>query len=467
MPRAPPTTGRTPVDVSSDTLSVAMDDDGDVLLAVADEDPDYSYDDDGATTRFYAAAGGNDTPEYTLRPSVAESTRGLNAAADADGDYVVVWTEAYDYSYGPSRLYAQRFGVDGLPAGPTIEVSLSAYGETIPNAAVAADADGDFLVVWEAGGYDGSDGLWARSFDAAGHGGDPWQLVAPAAGDPADPAVAMDSDGDFVVGWSLYDHGAGGITIQVQQFNSTFAPAAPAFDVVPGGDGLPTHPTVAMDADGDFLVAWQVGYGQCQQQILGSIFDAGGALLAGEIPLVLPGPDDALSQPVAAMDADGDFVVIWSNYDSYNIAGSLYGQRFDGITGSAVAGDFNGDGRANAQDIDLLAEAIRTGSADPLYDVRVDGAVDAGDMDELVEVILGTHHGDADLDGAVDLNDFVILKQNFGTGAGWAAADFDGSGSVDLNDFVILKTNFGAAAAAGESVDMLADAGGGGHRRGS
>ena len=53
--------------------------------------------------------------------------------------------------------------------------------------------------------------------------------------------------------------------------------------------------------------------------------------------------------------------------------------------------------------------------------------------------------GDADGDGDVDLDDFVILKNNFGTatGATCAEGDFDGDGDVDLDDFVLLKNNFG------------------------
>ncbi|NLF30768.1 MAG: hypothetical protein GX591_07770 [Planctomycetes bacterium] len=51
--------------------------------------------------------------------------------------------------------------------------------------------------------------------------------------------------------------------------------------------------------------------------------------------------------------------------------------------------------------------------------------------------------GDATLDGTVDLDDFSVLKQNFGLRASWDGADFDGNGTVDLDDFVILKQNFG------------------------
>jgi hypothetical protein len=54
--------------------------------------------------------------------------------------------------------------------------------------------------------------------------------------------------------------------------------------------------------------------------------------------------------------------------------------------------------------------------------------------------------GDADGDGDVDLDDFVILKSNFGANPLIDdRADFDDDGDVDLDDFVILKSNFGTA----------------------
>jgi ELWxxDGT repeat protein len=53
--------------------------------------------------------------------------------------------------------------------------------------------------------------------------------------------------------------------------------------------------------------------------------------------------------------------------------------------------------------------------------------------------------GDADLDGDVDLTDFGILKEHFGTGTTRAEGDFNGDGRVDLSDFGILKAAFGTA----------------------
>jgi len=53
--------------------------------------------------------------------------------------------------------------------------------------------------------------------------------------------------------------------------------------------------------------------------------------------------------------------------------------------------------------------------------------------------------GDATGDLNVDLDDFVVLKQNFNSGTLPAQGDADGDGDVDLDDFVLLKANWGAA----------------------
>ncbi|MEM6749847.1 MAG: VPLPA-CTERM sorting domain-containing protein, partial [Planctomycetota bacterium] len=58
--------------------------------------------------------------------------------------------------------------------------------------------------------------------------------------------------------------------------------------------------------------------------------------------------------------------------------------------------------------------------------------------------------GDANDDGVVDLLDFDVLAQNFGsnTGNGAADGDFNDDGVVDLLDFDVLAQNFGATSPA-------------------
>ncbi|MFW6146589.1 MAG: choice-of-anchor Q domain-containing protein [Planctomycetota bacterium] len=93
--------------------------------------------------------------------------------------------------------------------------------------------------------------------------------------------------------------------------------------------------------------------------------------------------------------------------------------------------------------------AIDAGGADLAPDVDIDFVArpqgEAYDIGAYEYTAGAPLPGDADEDGDVDLDDFVLLKTNFGaTGATWGQGDFDGDGDVDLDDFVLLKQNFGA-----------------------
>lgn len=63
--------------------------------------------------------------------------------------------------------------------------------------------------------------------------------------------------------------------------------------------------------------------------------------------------------------------------------------------------------------------------------------------------------GDVNQDGQVNLQDFGMLKANFGTSGGRSAGDLDGDGRIGLSDFGILKANFGQSAAPEPSAGAL------------
>ena len=109
------------------------------------------------------------------------------------------------------------------------------------------------------------------------------------------------------------------------------------------------------------------------------------------------------------------------------------------------AADLNGDQRVNADDIDLLAAEIRAGDAGAGFDLTEDGEVSVADLDYLIEDLLGTVRGDANLDRTVDVSDFLVLSSNFGIDGGWALGNFYDSvddGSVGIEDFLDVSRNF-------------------------
>ena len=110
-------------------------------------------------------------------------------------------------------------------------------------------------------------------------------------------------------------------------------------------------------------------------------------------------------------------------------------------------GDFNFDGVVDADDIDLLRVAIRTGSSRADYDVNGDLTLNDADFDHLIQVILGTAFGDGTLDGNVDASDLAAVRVHFGFGSGWAGGNFDLNLLVDAADLAVIRKNFGFSAA--------------------
>jgi hypothetical protein len=179
-----------------------------------------------------------------------------------------VWDD-YQYPGPPYGLLIQgrRFAASGTPRGGQFQVSdfAGAYKyEFSPS--VAADADGDFVVVWQA--YDGYGARYGyqihgRQFGAGGTPGDQFQVSSRTTGFAYEwePSVAASADGDFVVVWREYQYPGppGGVLIQSRRFASDGTPSGNQFQVsdTTTGYNWERDPAVAVDASGDFVVVWR------------------------------------------------------------------------------------------------------------------------------------------------------------------------------------------------------------------
>ncbi len=108
-----------------------------------------------------------------------------------------------------------------------------------------------------------------------------------------------------------------------------------------------------------------------------------------------------------------------------------------------LPGDFNQDGQVNAADINLFFGALNSANPDLTYDLNGDGFVNNEDRNELIESVIGTSYGDANLDGLFDSGDLVIVFQigeyedQVDGNSTWAEGDWNGDREFSSGDLVL------------------------------
>jgi hypothetical protein len=112
------------------------------------------------------------------------------------------------------------------------------------------------------------------------------------------------------------------------------------------------------------------------------------------------------------------------------------------VTGMGFSGDFNTDGALDCGDINILVNAVASGSMSSTYDVNGDGQINVQDVHQWITGIKGTLVGDANLDFVVDGQDFIAWNNNkFTSIAAWCSGDFNADGVVDGQDFIAWNNN--------------------------
>jgi len=118
---------------------------------------------------------------------------------------VIAWqSRSQDGSY--YSIYAQRYNATGVAQGGEFQVNTYTTNRQ-KEPSIAMDGDGDFVVVWESGDYyggqDGSDyGVYAQRYNAAGVvQGAEFQVNTYTTDGQRIPSIAMDDDGEFVIAW--------------------------------------------------------------------------------------------------------------------------------------------------------------------------------------------------------------------------------------------------------------------------
>ena len=199
--------------------------------------------------------------------------------------------------------------------------------QSIP--ALAADANGNFVVVWSSYDQDGdSGGIFGRHFDADSNpiSGE-FQINSTTAGNQSCPVIAMNPAGNFIVAW----HGPGpnDLDIFAMRFDPDCLPASPEFRVNTNTFSTQQNPRIAMSNTGNFVIVWeseQTGTSSKVWRISCQLYDSDGLPVGTESTINL------LSQsryPDVAMDGSGNFTVVWVQDDIYHSYNIIMARRYD------------------------------------------------------------------------------------------------------------------------------------------
>ena len=140
--------------------------------------------------------------EFPVNTTTAGDQKISGAAIDLRGNFIAVWTSAgQDGSLG--GIYAARYDGLGVLLNSEFRVNTTTTGDQT-NATVTSDRYGNFIVIWQSNGQDGSGwGIYGQQYTATAATVDTeFKANSTTAGDQANPATKMDSLGHLVVVWN-------------------------------------------------------------------------------------------------------------------------------------------------------------------------------------------------------------------------------------------------------------------------
>lgn len=249
-------------------------------------------------------------------------------AVTAADDFIVVWEDGRNGNYD---IYFQRYSSNGSPQGVNTKVNddLGIGGQYYPS--VAVDGAGNFVIVW----YDFRNGNYDIYFQRFNSNGTTIGVNTKVNDDAANfrqwyPSIAMNAAGNFVIAW--VDFRNNNFDIYFQRYDSNGI--AQGINTKVNDDVGNTdqwYPSVAIDAAGNFAIAWEDGRSG-NQDIYFQRYNSFGTAI-GTNKKANDDTGKAIQwYPSIAMDGFGSFVIAWMDYRNNNF--DIYLQRFnsDGIT---------------------------------------------------------------------------------------------------------------------------------------
>jgi hypothetical protein len=163
-------------------------------------------------------------------------------------------------------------------------------------------------------------------------------------GDQRLPVIAMDAEGNFVIAWhdgSFFEPGQDGSTLGVyaQRYSADGSPLDSEFLVNTHTTDEQLIPSLAMDSSGNFVIAWKSnGQDGSGYGVYAQRYNATGTSQGSEFQ-VNTYTTNSQWDPAVGMDADGNFVISWTSHGQDCSSYGIYAQQYN-ANGTAMGSEF-------------------------------------------------------------------------------------------------------------------------------
>lgn len=292
---------------------------------------------------FVCVAGIFAQTEFRVNTQTDSTQRQSVIAIDGNGNYTVVWkSEAGANLQNKSDIYLQHFLANDTKSGTEVMVNAAMEGEQ-EKPAVAVNASGKGVVVWASlsaatTGYD----IYGRMINNGVPQGDEFLINTTTANTQNNPSVAVNAAGEFVVAWDSWYQDGSDRGVSAQMFNANGTKNGSEFRVNETTAYSQARPVVEYFPNGNILFVWEsykpappipAGY-----DVYGRIFSTNGMATTGEFLVNTTTANSQWFADAAVFD-DNSFIAVWCSWEQDGDDGGIYYQRF-ASNGTKMGGEF-------------------------------------------------------------------------------------------------------------------------------
>ncbi|MFV0473998.1 MAG: calcium-binding protein [Pikeienuella sp.] len=339
-------------------------------------------DDFGIFAQGYDAGGVRQGVEFQVNATTASRQEFPSVGALPDGDFIILWDSFGQDGSAPAStgVFAQRYGADGVAKGSEFQISTETAGNQ-SNPVMAALSGGGFVITWVSRGQDGDErGVYAQRYEANGDkAGGEFRVNTETDLNQSSPNIAALADGGFIIAWESDQQDGSGFGVYAQRYDKDGVAQGTEFLVNSTTANTQRTPNVTALSDGGFLITWESDQQDGSSWgIYAQRYDKDGARV-GEEFLVNTYVDDYQRTPYVEALPDGGFAIAWTSNlqdgDSLGLYGQLYLDNRVSTGDPVIRGEAKEDETLTV-DVSALADADGLGAF--AYAWLRDGAPIAG-----------------------------------------------------------------------------------------